>query len=121
MLISILRDKLTLLPTQTVYLPKYMNTYGTDSVSVLFQQMFTYQFEAVFIWATVHHNIENSAAYRLNQNKHFVEAGCFTSAQVVVPNSQQTSCLDGSFLECSLPTREARVLSPGGTCQSQDL
>ncbi len=41
------------------------------------------------------------------------------SAHVVVPNSQQISCLDGSFLECSLPTREARVdprpgrVSPG--------
>jgi hypothetical protein len=31
------------------------------------------------------------------------------SAQVVVPNSQQISCLDGSFLECSLPAREARA------------
>jgi hypothetical protein len=50
-----------------------------------------------------------------------VEAGCFASAQVVVPNSQQISCLDGSFLECSLPAREARVRSPAGTCQSRDL
>ncbi len=50
-----------------------------------------------------------------------VEVGCFASAQVVVPNSQQISCLDGSFLECSLPTREARVRSPAGTCQSRDL
>ncbi len=50
-----------------------------------------------------------------------VEAGCFTSAQVVVPNSQQISCLDGSFLECSLPAREASVRSLVGTCQSRDL
>ncbi len=50
-----------------------------------------------------------------------VEAGCFASAQVVVPNIQQISCLDISFLECSLPTREARVRSPAGTCQSRDL
>ena len=50
-----------------------------------------------------------------------VEVGCFASAQVVVPNSQQISCLDGSFLECSLPAREARVRSPAGTCQSRDL
>jgi hypothetical protein len=50
-----------------------------------------------------------------------VEAGCFASAQIVVPNSQQISCLDGSFLECSLPMQEARVRSPAGTCQSQDL
>ncbi len=42
-------------------------------------------------------------------------------AQVLVPNSQEISCLDGSFLECSLPTREARVRSPAGTCQSWDL
>jgi hypothetical protein len=52
---------------------------------------------------------------------YIVEVGCFASAQVVVPNSQQISCLDGSFLECSLPTREARVRSPAGTCQSRDL
>ncbi len=38
-----------------------------------------------------------------------------------VPNSQRISCLDGSFLECSLPAREARVRSPAGTCQSWDL
>ncbi len=43
------------------------------------------------------------------------------SAQVEVPNSQRISCLDGTFLECSLPTREARVRSPAGTCQSWDL
>ena len=43
------------------------------------------------------------------------------SAQVAVPNSQQISCLDGSFLECSLPTREARVRSLARTCQSRDL
>jgi hypothetical protein len=43
------------------------------------------------------------------------------SAEVVVPNSQQTSCLDGSFLECSLPAREARIRSPAGTYQSWDL
>ena len=35
------------------------------------------------------------------------------SAQVVVLNSQQISCLDGSFLECSLPTLEARGSIPG--------
>ncbi len=29
--------------------------------------------------------------------------------------------LDGSFLECSLPTREARVRFPAGTCKSWDL
>ncbi len=46
---------------------------------------------------------------------------CATSAQVAVPNSQQISCLDGSFLECSLPAREARVRSQAGTCQSRDL
>ncbi len=45
----------------------------------------------------------------------------FTSAQVAVPNSQHISCLDGFFLECSLPAREARVWSPTGTCQSRDL
>jgi hypothetical protein len=50
-----------------------------------------------------------------------VEVGCFASAQVVVPNSQQISCLDGSFLECSLPAREARFRSPARTCQSRDL
>jgi hypothetical protein len=43
------------------------------------------------------------------------------SAQVVVPNSQQISCLDGSFLECSLPTQEARVRFSARTCQSWDL
>jgi hypothetical protein len=50
-----------------------------------------------------------------------VEAGCFASAQVVIPNSQQISCLDGSFLECLLSMREARVRTPAGTCQSRDL
>ncbi len=43
------------------------------------------------------------------------------SAQVEVPNSQNTCCLDGSFLESSLPTREAQVRAPAGTCQSWDL
>ncbi len=33
-------------------------------------------------------------------NDYIVEVGGFASAQVVVPNSQQISCLDGSFLEC---------------------
>ncbi len=31
------------------------------------------------------------------------------------------SCLIGSFLECSIPTREARVRFQAGTCQSWDL
>jgi hypothetical protein len=51
-----------------------------------------------------------------NNKFNSVEVGCFASAQVVVPNSQQISCLDGSF-----PTREARVRSPAGTCRSRDL
>jgi hypothetical protein len=43
------------------------------------------------------------------------------SAQVEVPNSQRISCLDGSFLECSLHKREARVRSPAGKYQSWDF
>jgi hypothetical protein len=38
-------------------------------------------------------------------------------AQIEVPNSQRISCLYGSFLVCSLPTREARVRFSAGTCQ----
>ncbi len=36
--------------------------------------------------------------FLLHKKFALVEVGCFASAQVVVPNSQQTSCLDGSFL-----------------------
>ena len=47
-----------------------MNTNSSVSVLFIFSKLFTNQFEALFIGATVHHNIENSAAHRLNQNTH---------------------------------------------------
>ncbi len=38
-----------------------------------------------------------------------------------VPNTRHISCLDGSVLECSRHTREARVRSLAVRCQSQNL
>ncbi len=43
------------------------------------------------------------------------------SAQVLVPNNQQGSCLIGSFLECSLRTREVQVRFPTGIWHLWDL